>query len=172
MRPLRGSHLVILGFGNVGRWVGKLAKPFGVRITGMSRRPRPQPEYFTAGDAVTPANRLDTVLPHADHLMLALPSGPATDHIIDRRRLALLKPQAWLYNIGRGNAVDTAALAKALAAGRLAGACLDVFEEEPLPADHPLRALPNVLLMPHASAIAPNYLDLFLNEFIEHCRRR
>jgi len=166
MRPLRGSHLVVLGFGHIGQWIASLAKPFGVRITGVKRRPIALPDCFAAGDRVVTLGELDAALGDADHLLLALPSGPETHHLIDRPRLSLLPPQAWVYNVGRGNALDGTALAEALHAGRVAGACLDVFEEEPLPAGHPLRSAPNVLIMPHASAIAPNYLDLYLNELI------
>ncbi len=166
MRPLRGSHAVILGFGAIGQWIARLAKPFGVRITGVRRRSgMPRPEYFDAADRLVAPDKLDALLPAADHLILALPGDTGTDCILDARRLALLPPGACLYNVGRGNAVDETALAAALRENRLAFAGLDVFQQEPLPADSPLRLCPNALLLPHASAIAPNYLDLFVREF-------
>lgn len=171
-KPLRGSHLVILGFGNIGRWVGRLAKPFGVRITGIRRHPGPPPEYFEDEDAQLPVERLEEVLPTAEHLVLTLPGGPATHHMVDARRIDLLPERAILYNVGRGNALDEKALAVALERGRIAGAALDVYEEEPLPSGSPLRACPNVLLLPHAAAISPNYLDLFVEEFAERFRRK
>ena len=171
-RPLRGSHLVILGFGNIGRWVGRLAKPFGVRITGVSSNPGARPDYFDAEDTQLPVGRLDEVLPETDHLVLTLPGGSSTRHIIDARRLALLPSHAVVYNVGRGNAIDEKALVAALRDARIAGAALDVYEREPLPPDSPLRHCPGVLLLPHASAISPNYLDLFVDEFVEKFRRR
>lgn len=169
-RPLRGSRLTILGFGRIGRWVGRLAKPFGVRITGIRRGHGRRPEYMDARDHVLMVEELENALPHTDHLVLALPGTPETDHILDGRRLALLPDRAAVYNIGRGNAIDETALATALHKGALGGAYLDVFAEEPLPKEHPLRDAPGVYLMPHASAIAPNYLDLFLREFIHMFR--
>ena len=173
MRTLRGAHLVILGFGHIGNWVGRLAKPFGVRITGIRRTAGQPPDYFGAADRVVSAGELDRVLPEAEHLVLCLPRSDETDNILDARRIALLAPHAVVYNIGRGNAVDETALARALREGRLAAACLDVYQTEPLPADSPLRDCPNALLMPHASAFAPNYLDSFLDEFVQcyHCMR-
>ena len=111
------------------------------------------------------------MLPRADHLVAFLPSGPGTDRLLDARRLALLPPGAFLYNFGRGNAIDEDALAEALRAGRLGGAVLDVFRTEPLPADSPLRSAPRCHLYPHASAFAPDYLDLCFEELAERMTR-
>lgn len=172
MGSLYGAHVVILGFGHVGIDVGRLAKAFGVRITGVKQSPTASPEYFTEGDRVVTVAELDGILPEADHLVVCLPSGTGTDRILDARRLALLPGHGWLYNIGRGNAIDEAALNKALREGRIAGACLDVFEREPLPAESALREAPNVLLMPHVSAVSPAYMDCFLDEFIGLLERR
>ena len=109
---------------------------------------------------------LDRVLPDTDHLVLCLPASPGTEGILDDRRLQLLPAHAGIYNVGRGNAIDEQALASWLASHPLAAACLDVFREEPLAADSPLRSLPNCLLLPHLSAIAPDFLDLFVEELI------
>lgn len=166
MRPLRGSHAVILGFGHIGQWIGRLAKPFGVRVTGIRRRAMPPPAFFEEGDRLLSVALLDEVLPEADHLVLVLPASPETDGILDSRRLARLCPHAVVYNLGRGNAVDEDALAAALRENRLRAAYLDVFQQEPLAQDSPLRGLPNAVLMPHASAFSPTYLDLFLDEFL------
>ncbi len=171
-RPLRGIHVVIVGFGNIGRWIARLVKPFGVRITGVQREPGDRPESFDADDALVPADKLDEVLPHADHLVLTLPGGSTSRHLIDERRLSLLPGHAVVYNVGRGNAVDERALARALGDRRIAGAALDVYETEPLPLDSPLRECPGVLLLPHAAAISPNYLDLFIAEFVGRFRER
>ena len=172
IRSLRGSHLVILGFGAIGQWVGRLAKPFGVRVTGVRRSAMLRPEWFATGDQVVTPEQLDALLPGTEHLVLTLPGDTGTDHLLDDRRLRRLPSHAWVYNVGRGNALDEAALATALREGRLAGAALDVFQEEPLPAESPLRQVPNLLLMPHVAAVAPHYLDRFLDEFIADYRRR
>ncbi len=172
MRPLRGAHLVILGFGNIGTWIGRLAKPFGTRITGVRRTPCDRPDYFDEDDGIIGMDGLDSVLPQADHLVLALPGGPGTLDTVNERRIGLLQPHAAIYNIGRGNAIDENALVKALEEKRIAGAYLDVFKAEPLPADSPLLRCPGILLMPHASAISPNYLDLFVAEFVRKYKAR
>lgn len=172
MHTLRGSHVGILGFGRIGQWVGRLAKPFGARITGIRRSPSERPDYFAEVDRVLPVDALDSVLPEFDHLVLVLPRSPETDRILDERRLGLLRETCYLYNVGRGNAIDEEALARALQDRRLAGACLDVFATEPLPEDSPLRSCPTALLMPHASAFDPSYLDRFLDEFAERFRAR
>jgi phosphoglycerate dehydrogenase-like enzyme len=176
MTPLRGSHVVILGFGNVGQWIARLAKPFGVRITGIRRNPsatasenntdrhESRSAYLPGNDSILPLAALDSVLPLTDHLVLSLPGGSETDHMIDARRLALLPPRSAIYNVGRGNAIDEEALACALRERRIAAAYLDVFAQEPLTAESPLRSCPSAFLLPHISAVAPNYLDLFMEE--------
>jgi phosphoglycerate dehydrogenase-like enzyme len=174
MTPLRGTHLVIVGFGNVGRWIGRLAKPFGVRITGIRKNACPfedspyldtgSGDFSASADSVLPVSLLDSVLPHADHLVLALPGGAQTDRLMDARRLALLPARAAIYNVGRGNAIDEPALVDALQRRKIAAAYLDVFAREPLPEESSLRSCPNTLLLPHVSAVGPNYLDLFIDE--------
>lgn len=172
LRPLRGAHVVILGFGQIGRRIGQMLKPFGVRITGIRRHPAATDLSggFDAQDRVLPVARLDDVLPEADHLVLVLPGGSDTDNLLSAARLGLLPAHATLINLGRGNALDEEALAAALHQGRLAGACLDVFRREPLPADSPLRRCPNLWLFPHAAAISPVYLDLFVDDVVEQVR--
>ena len=157
-RRLAGQTVAILGFGRIGRAFGALVKPFGATVIGVRRSPAPDPE---AADRVLPASEIDEILPLADHLASFLPSGPETEKLLGARRLAMMKPGAFLYNFGRGNLLDEEALAAALRRNALAGAVLDVFREEPLPADSPLRDAPNCFLYPHASAFAPDYLDLY-----------
>ena len=145
VRTVRGSTAVILGYGNIGREIGRLLETLGCRVIGLRQ-----------------GSDIDTALPLADHLICALPSDTGTDNLLDARRLALLKPSAFLYNIGRGNCIDETALASALNCHALAGAFLDVFKTEPLPADSPLRRAPNTFVYPHASAIAPQYMSLYI----------
>jgi len=168
-RRLHGARVTVLGFGKIGQWVGRLAKPFGVRLTGIRRQAAATlPNFCETGDRVLGIEALDSVLPETDYLVLALPDTAETTGLLDARRLALLPRQAVVINVGRGNAIDETALAAALRGERLAAAALDVFATEPLPDDSPLRTTPNCFLYPHSSAIAPDYLDLYLVEMAEH----
>jgi phosphoglycerate dehydrogenase-like enzyme len=172
-RLLAGTHAVIVGFGHIGSAVGRALKPFGVRVTGVRRTAAARrPRWFGPGDAVVPVSALDAALRQADHVILVLPSDTGTDRLLDGRRLALLPRRAVVYNVGRGNCIDEAALAKALASGRLSGACLDVFASEPLTAESPLaRNLPGLVRVPHASAFTEEYIDRFLDEAIAWLKR-
>lgn len=166
LRLIRGKHAVILGFGNIGKWIGKRLVEMGVRVTGVNRTNLAKPDYFTVADRVVAMDKLDGELPGTDHLIVVLPGDSGTDCVVDARRLALLPATAHIYNVGRGNAIDVPALVAALKGGKLAGAGLDVFPEEPLPADSPILDCPGVVLLPHVSAFAPEYMDLCLEEFL------
>jgi len=168
MRLLRDSHAVIVGFGHIGTTIGEYLKPFGVRVTGVRRTPQKRaPRWFGKGDRVVTVDRMDAVLPEADHLILVLPSDTGTDRMIDAARLARLPCHSVVYNVGRGNCIDEAALAKALKSGALRGACLDVFADEPLTKASPLaRNLPGLVRLPHASAFAETYIDRFIDEVV------
>lgn len=162
-RRLGGSSVTILGYGNIGRHFARMLAPFGARVTGVTRRPHPElaDEAALLGVTLATADSLDSILASTDHLVCFLPSGAETDNLIDARRIAFMKPSAVIYNFGRGNLIDEDALASALSSRRIAGAVLDVFKTEPLPAASPLRSAPNCWLYPHASAFAPDYLDLY-----------
>ena len=168
LRTLAGAHVVILGFGNIGHHAGRLLKSFGARVTGVRRHPENDcPDWFTECDSVIGVEGIDAVLPSADHLLCVLPSGKETDHMLDRRRIGLLPAHAVVYNIGRGNTIDAIALSEALDGGSIAAAFLDVFETEPLPNESPLRKARNVFLYPHVSAVAPQYMNLYVEELAE-----
>jgi len=164
-KPLYNSHVAILGFGSIGWWVGKLLKAFNVRITGIKRNIIEEPDYFDAEDKIQTVSELDEIIPEVDHLVLILPKTKETDNIIGKNQLAALPSHAGIYNVGRGNAIDELALYAALANGDISAAYLDVFREEPLSGDSPLRTLANCCIMPHTAATAPEYLDLFVEEF-------
>ena len=168
VRILRGSHAVIVGFGHIGEHIGRMLKPFGVRVTGVRRTPQKRrPRWFGKDDRVVATAHLDSALAEADHLILALPSDTGTDGLFDAARLARLPRHAVVYNVGRGNCLDEAALARALKTGALRGACLDVFAQEPLTAESPLAEnLPGLVRLPHASAFADEYMDRFVDELI------
>jgi phosphoglycerate dehydrogenase-like enzyme len=139
-----------------------------MRVIGVdARRPEPPP-------GVTEWHRpeaLDTLLPRADFVIMTVPHTPETEGMMDRARLRRMKPSAFLINIGRGMTVKLDDLVEALRAGDLAGAGLDVFEQEPLPADHPLWTMPGVLITPHTAGFGP-YLDERRFEILlENCRR-
>ena len=165
-RRLGTSSVTILGYGNIGRHFGRMLAPFGAKVTGVTRTPHPElaDEAAGLGIALDTTDHLDAILPKTDHLVCFLPSGDATTNLLNARRLALMRPSSVIYNFGRGNLIDEQALADALTAGRLAGAVLDVFKVEPLPLDSPLRKAPNCWLYPHASAFAPDYLDLYFDK--------
>lgn len=160
-RRLAGQHVLIIGYGPLGRECARLLKAVGLRVTGLKRSAQVE---AAPADAVVPAERLHELLPEVDHVVLTLPSDTGTDHLLGPRELGLMRPSACLYNLGRGNAIDEAALVQALNAGRIAHAFLDVFEQEPLPASSPLWDTPRLSILPHASAISREYLDLWFEE--------
>jgi phosphoglycerate dehydrogenase-like enzyme len=145
--PLAGRTVGLVGAGAIGRETIARVRPFGVRVLALTR----------TGRAVEGADRsfgrddLDELLRESDHVVLALPLTPETRRLIGERELDLIGPRGWLLNVGRGPLVDTDALVGALAEGRIGGACLDVTDPEPLPADHPLWRFENVLVTPHVA---------------------
>jgi phosphoglycerate dehydrogenase-like enzyme len=145
---LRDATVVIWGFGSIGRTLAPLYTALGANVIGVARSPRSE-------GSVTVVDDVDAVLPQADILVMILPTTASTDRALDARRLALLRPAAWLVNVGRGSTVDEDALADALHSGGLAGAALDVTQTEPLPVDSPLWDLANVILTPHAAGGRP-----------------
>lgn len=148
IRSVTGSSVVILGTGDIGSHTARRMKALGASVTGVCRSGRSGEPAF---DKVVPVSELDSVLPAADLLIIALPATPETVGILSRERIALLPPSAYVINVGRGSAIDQDALAEALQARCLAGAALDVMVPEPLPADHPLWTCPNTILTPHIS---------------------
>jgi phosphoglycerate dehydrogenase-like enzyme len=135
-----------------------------IAVTRTGRAARP-------ADAVYRVNRIDRVLPQADFVVVTTPLTPESRNLLDRRRLDLLKPEAGLVNIGRSPVVDYDALREKLEAGTLAGAVLDVFQPEPLPADSPLWDTPNLVVMPHVSCDDPRYVDRLLDFWFENLAR-
>lgn len=148
LRELDGKTVGILGCGSVGSACAGRFAAFGCTVLGVATSAREQ-RFF---DAVYPMEQLDTLLPRLDILVLALPLTADTHHLLDEKRLSLLKEGAVLVNLARGAIVETEALLSALE-HHLSGAVLDVFETEPLPRDHPLWAHPNVILTPHNSFV-------------------
>jgi D-2-hydroxyacid dehydrogenase (NADP+) len=163
-RGLRGQVVLIIGFGAIGRRCAELLSGLGMRVHGVRRDVTlPSPP---AARLFTP-EQLPLGLAEADHVVCVLPGDTGTDRLIDAQALLHVKPSASVYNLGRGNAIDTEALCRALSEGRLGGAFLDVQPEEPLPPSSPLWAAPNLYLSPHASAISAEYLDLYFDELAD-----
>jgi len=146
---LRGQTLVVVGVGAIGNEIGRLAQALGLHVVGIRRSPRRESDHVN--EMHSPSALLD-VLPRADWLVLACPLTEQTRGWIDATALARLPATACVINVARGQIVDEEALIAALRSGGLAGAYLDVFAVEPLPADSPLWELPNVLISPHDSA--------------------
>jgi phosphoglycerate dehydrogenase-like enzyme len=142
---LHGKTLGIVGFGHVGRHVARIGAALEMRVVAWG----PRLTAEAAAAAGVERLELDDLLRAADVVSIHATLAPESRGLLDARRLALMKPTAYLINTARGPIVDEQALVAALAAGRIAGAGLDVFDQEPLPAGHPLTALPNVVLTPH-----------------------
>lgn len=148
IRSIIGSHVVMLGTGDIGSHTARRLKALGASVTGVCRSGRSKEPVF---DRVVPIQELDSVLPSADALVMALPSTPETEGVLSRERIALLPERAYVVNVGRGSAIDQNALVEALMQRKLAGAALDVMTPEPLPADDPLWDCPNTIITPHVS---------------------
>lgn len=148
---LSGRTMLVVGLGGIGREVARRAHGFDMEVLA-TRRSRTAPPAFV--DRQGTADDLEEMLPLADVVVLCVPLTDETEGLIDARTLGLMKPGAYLVNIARGQVVDTDALVAALRSGRLAGACLDVTEPEPLPPGHALWDMPNVVITPHVASRA------------------
>ncbi|MFN8635472.1 MAG: D-2-hydroxyacid dehydrogenase [Chloroflexota bacterium] len=149
------STALILGVGGIGSETAKYLSQLGVRVLGIDARREDTPEGVAE---LHRPNELDALLPQADFVILTIPHTPETEGLFDAARFARMKKSAFFVNIGRGMTTKLDALNEALRNGTIAGAALDVYEIEPLPADHPLWDAPNVLLTPHTAGFGP-YLD-------------
>ena len=164
---LRGRALGIVGFGDIGRAVAARARPLGVRILALRRSSAPDP----LADEVLPAARLLEMAARADDLVVATPLTAETKGLIGEGVFAALRPGAVLVNLGRGPVVDETSLLAALDQGRLRGAALDVFEQEPLPPDHPFWRMDSVLVSPHTADRTAGWELDTMEVFLENLRR-
>jgi D-2-hydroxyacid dehydrogenase (NADP+) len=163
---LYGRTAVIVGIGVVGIAIGRLLKAFGMRVIGLTRTPR-QVEGF---DEMLPLARLHDAAARADYLINVLPATAENAHIFNGKLFSAMKPSAYYINAGRGQTTDEAALIETLRERRIAGAGLDVFETEPLPASSPLWDLPNVFITPHLGGYTADYEDLIMPLITENLR--
>jgi phosphoglycerate dehydrogenase-like enzyme len=163
--------IVLLGgSSDIGRAIAERAKPFGMRVVGLRRRPEREARDPLA-DEVWPLSRLDELMTTADDIAVALPLTVETHHLIGAAEIRAMKPGAVFANVGRGAVVDEPALVRALLEERIKGAVLDVFETEPLPEESPLWRLDNVLLSPHTADHTRTWLQDASQLFLDNLGR-
>jgi D-3-phosphoglycerate dehydrogenase len=160
---LAGKTVGVIGLGRIGEATARRLKPFGVNLIYWSRTRKPDAER----QIDIQYQDLIILLQHSDIITLHIPDTPKTFHIIGERELALMKPNALLVNVSRGNLIDEQALISALLSGKLAGAALDVFENEPLNLDNPLIGMDNVILTPHLAASSKEALARMATQIAE-----
>lgn len=165
--PLTGQTLGILGLGAVGQDLARYATALGMKVIGTKRTPTPLPGIAD----VFPMEQTADVMAQADFLVLLLPSTSATENFINAKRLALMKPTAWLLNFGRGALIEDAALIAATKTKKIAGAILDVFRQEPLPASDPLWTSEGIVILPHIGGGHPNRDRAVAALFVENLGR-
>ena len=180
---VRGATLGVVGYGSIGRELARMAKAaFAMTVVASKRDPRQHadPGYTLPGtgdpegrlpDAWLGPDGLPELLARSDVVVMCAPLTAQTRRLIGARELALMKPSAYFINVGRGASVEEEALAAALREGRIAGAAIDVFAQEPPPAGHPLYALDDVIVSPHVSGFLPSYDDKCTDLFAENLRR-
>ncbi|MBN1976583.1 MAG: D-2-hydroxyacid dehydrogenase [Anaerolineae bacterium] len=165
---LSGKTMVLIGVGAIGEQTARVAMAFGMRVLGVRRNP-------TIGlpgvEAMFGSDQLLDVLPRADVVVVTAPLTQETQGMIGERELRAMRPTAYLVNIGRGGIVDESALLRALEEGWIAGAGLDVFEEEPLPEESPLWGLENVIVTAHYAGVTPHYDERAMAIFLDNLRR-
>lgn len=162
LTTLIGARVTVWGFGSIGQTVAARFAALGAEVTGIARSAGERLGY-----PVRATEDVDEVLAQTDVLVLVLPKSPATDNVLDARRMALLPDYAWVINVGRGNAIDEGALASALQKGTLGGAGLDVFQTEPLPSDSPLWDAPHVIITPHNAGGRPLHTKEFITDNLQ-----
>lgn len=179
---LAGRTLGIIGYGSLGREIARLARAFNITILVTKRDARSTEDRgYTipgfgdpAGDIPTriyPTEAIRSVVAQCDYVVITLPLTPRTRHLFDESVLREMKPTAYLVNVGRGKVINEGDLVKALRQGWIAGAGLDVFEEEPLPEDSPLWGMQNVILTPHVSGFSEHYNERAVDLFVANLRR-
>jgi phosphoglycerate dehydrogenase-like enzyme len=166
-QPLTGKTLGLLGLGAVGRDVARIASALGLRVIGTRRRPEPMSDVAE----VFPPERTPEVLARSDFLLLLLPATSETDNFINAERLRRMKPSAWLLNFGRGHLIRDDDLIAAVKAKTIAGAVLDVYRQEPLPAEHPFWSTEGIIVLPHIGGPHPQRDRFVARLFVDNLGR-
>jgi phosphoglycerate dehydrogenase-like enzyme len=164
---LAGAALGVVGLGGIGTEVARRGLAFGMRVRAVD----PVREQAPEGVTLDRPDRLPELLADSDYVVIAAPHTPETRKLFRRPQFQQMKRSAYLVNVGRGAIVDLADLTAALRAGEIAGAGLDVFETEPLPANHPLWQMPNVILTPHVAGFSPRIAERHLEVLLDNLRR-
>jgi phosphoglycerate dehydrogenase-like enzyme len=164
--PLPGATALIVGLGGIGAETARLLTAFGVRVLAVDARRTEKPEQVAE---LHPPEGLDRLLPQADFVILTVPHTPATEGFFNTTKFRLMKQSAFFINIGRGMTTKLDDLVAALRDGEIAGAALDVYEQEPLPAEHPLWGMANVLLTPHMAGYGPHLNERRLRIIRDNC---
>jgi phosphoglycerate dehydrogenase-like enzyme len=168
---LAGQTAGIVGYGDIGKEVAWRAKAMGVRILALKRHlPSPGSDLGPV-DKMYPVDELRAMIAECDYVVVAAPLTPETHHMISEAEFAAMKPDAVIINVGRGPVIDEVAMTQALESSRIKGAGLDVFEQEPVPAESPLYKMENVLFSPHCADNTPDWLDNAMKFFIEQVER-
>jgi phosphoglycerate dehydrogenase-like enzyme len=167
---IQGKTLGIVGFGGIGSLAAELARPFGMRIVALRRRPELFEKSGLVDQSFAPS-QLNELMSTSDYVLLAAPLTDGTRGMIGAAQIAAMKPAGVLMNVGRGAVVEEPALIEALQTGKIRGAALDVFEVEPLPAAHPFYKMENVLLSPHTVDHVQDFIHLAVESFLENLRR-
>jgi phosphoglycerate dehydrogenase-like enzyme len=169
---LQDRVMGVVGYGEIGRECAILAKGMGVKIHAVRRNPEKSKDDAVL-DRIFPPEELKTMLAEIDVLLAAAPLTPQTHHMLSDAEFAIMKPSAFVINVGRGPVIDEAALVRALQQKRIAGAALDVFETEPLAAESPLWDMENVLISPHCTdrTVDPDWLELSVQLFTQNFDR-
>lgn len=167
-RKIQGQRALVVGTGSIGREIASLFRAVGLQVSGAGRSSRPGDEYF---DEIHSSTDLAMIVHDFDYLVLAAPLTGDTKGLVGCDVLSAMKPAAHLINVGRGELVHTDALVQALTSGSIAGAALDVVHPEPLPAEHPLWSMGNVILTPHMSGDTEDYIDDLGQLFVENLWR-
>jgi phosphoglycerate dehydrogenase-like enzyme len=167
VREIAGATIGIIGYGGIGREVAKRAAALGMRVLAMRRHASPD----VVAEIVTGNNALAQLLSASDVVVLTVPSTNETRGMIGPRELALMRTDAVLINVSRGDVIDERAMTDALRSGRLRGAALDVFTAEPLPPESPLWQMENVLITPHVSATTPRFWERETELILDNLQR-
>ncbi len=168
-RAIENLTLGLVGCGAIGRELARIAQPLGIRV--IATKLNPAESHVPGVEKVLPWARLDQLVAASDHLVLALPLTATTRHVLDAKRIRLLKADACVHNVSRGGLIDEDALLKALQTQRLRGASLDTFEVEPLPPDSPWWTAPHVVVTPHIAGHHRELGRLTLERFRANLRR-
>jgi len=169
--PISGQTVGIIGYGDIGRAVAARVRPMGMKVLAVKRHAPPSPGPDSPVDQFYTSERRLDMLPRCDYVVVSTPLTAETQAMIGEREFSAMKPNAVVINLGRGPVIEERALIQALANGRIKGAGLDVFDQEPLPIGHPFYKLENVLLSPHCADHTPDWLDQAMQFFIEQFKR-